>query len=219
MTTLTAADGHVLDAYDVCPDGATAAIVIVQEIFGVNPHIRSVVDRYAAMGYHTIAPALFDRVQSGIELEYTADGVARGREVRSGIDWDDSMLDVAAAVDLVAETGPVAVIGYCYGGSIAWLAAHSLPISAAVGYYGGQVNLFRGKEPRVPVQLHFGANDKGIPLESVAEVAAMHPDLEIHVYDDADHGFNCDARASYHQPSADLASGRTLRFIKEAGVV
>ena len=218
MTTLTAADGHSLDSYEVHPQGATASVVIVQEIFGVNPHIQSVVDRYAAMGYRTIAPALFDRVRAGIELDYTAEGVAEGREVRAGIEWDDSMLDVAAAVDHVAETGPIAVIGYCYGGSIAWLAAHSLPIAAAVGYYGGQINLFRGKEPKVPVQLHFGANDKGIPLESVAEVAAMHPEIEIHVYDDADHGFNCDARASYHAPSADLASGRTLRFIKDAGV-
>ena len=219
MTTLIAADGHSLDSYEVHPDGATASVVIVQEIFGVNPHIRSVVDRYAAMGYRTVAPALFDRVRSGIELEYTSEGVAEGRDVLAGIEWDDSMIDVAAAVDLVADTGPVAVIGYCYGGSIAWLAAHTLPIAAAVGYYGGQINVFRGKEPKVPVQLHFGANDKGIPLESVAEVAAMYPELEIHVYDDADHGFNCDARASYHASSADLAAGRTLRFIKEAGVL
>ncbi len=218
MGFLTAADGHRFDAYEVHPPSATASVVIVQEIFGVNPHIRSVVDRYAAMGYRTIAPALFDRVQPNTELEYTSDGISRGREIRAAIQWDDSMLDVAAAVDRVAETGPVGIVGFCYGGSIAWLAAHSLAVSAAVGYYGGQINLFRGKEPRVPVQLHFGANDRGIPLESVAEVAAMHPDIEIHVYDDADHGFNCDARASYHQPSADLASGRTLRFLKEAGV-
>jgi carboxymethylenebutenolidase len=219
MTHLTAADQHQLDAYEVHPDGATAAVIIVQEIFGVNAHIRSVVDRYAAMGYHTIAPALFDRVKPGVELEYTPEGVAQGREIRAGLEWDDSMLDLAAAVGAVSSTGPIAVIGFCYGGSIAWLAAHDLPIAAAVGYYGGQIHQFRGKEPAVPVMLHFGADDQGIPLETVAEVSALYPEIEVNVYDEAGHGFNCDARASYHQPSADLASGRTLRFIKNAGVV
>ena len=164
MTTLTAADGHAFDNYEVHADGATASIVIVQEIFGVNPHIRSVVDRYAAMGYRVIAPALFDRTQRGVELDYTADGVAEGKKLRAELDWDDSMLDVAAAVDAVATTGPVGVIGYCYGGSIAWLAASTLPIAGAVGYYGGQIHDFRGKAPAVPVMLHFGAMDKSIQI-------------------------------------------------------
>ncbi len=218
MAVLTAADQHQLAAYEVQPAGATAAVVIVQEIFGVNSHIRSLVDRYAAMGYHAIAPALFDRVERDVELDYTAEGIARGRQIRAGVEWDDSMLDVAAAVEAVRSTGPVAVIGFCYGGSIAWLAAHSLSIAAAVGYYGGQVHLFRGKQPAVPVMLHFGADDQSIPLEAVAEISAMHPDVEVHVYDEAGHGFNCDARSSYHPAAADLASGRTLRFIKDAGV-
>jgi carboxymethylenebutenolidase len=217
-TVLTAADEHQLSAYEVHPAGATAAVVIVQEIFGVNSHIRSLVDRYAAMGYHAIAPALFDRVEPNVDLDYTPDGVARGREIRAGIEWDDSMLDVAAAVNVVGSTGPVAVIGFCYGGSIAWLAANGLGVSAAVGYYGGQVHLFRGRQPAVPVMLHFGADDQTIPLEAVAEISAMHPDVELHVYDQAGHGFNCDARSSYNPAAADLALGRTLRFIKDAGV-
>ncbi len=218
MTRLTSSDGHEFEGYEVHPEGATASVVIVQEIFGVNGHIRSVVDRYAAMGYRTIAPALFDRVQRNVELDYTAEGVAEGRALRVGLEWDDSMLDVAASVAAVSDTGPVAVIGYCYGGSIAWLAAHDLPIAAAVGYYGGQIHGFRTKSPAVPVMLHFGALDNGIPLESVAEVSALYPDVELHVYEEAAHGFNCDARASYHPESASLAGGRTLRFIKEAGV-
>jgi len=217
MTRLTASDGHEFDAYEVQPDAATAAVVVIQEIFGVNHHIRSVADRFAALGLHVIAPALFDRVERGVELEYNADGIERGRALLS--DWDDTMLDVAAAVAHVAGTGPTAVVGYCYGGSIAWLSAHSLPIAAAVGYYGGQIKGFTDKAPNAPVMLHFGALDSGIPLTDVEAVAADHPNVPVHVYDDADHGFNCDARASHHPESAALALDRTLVHLAENGVV
>jgi carboxymethylenebutenolidase len=218
MMKLTAADGHEFDAYEVHPPSATAAIVVIQEIFGANAHIRAVVDGFAARGYRAIAPALFDRVERGVELDYTGDGVARGRDLRAGLDWDDSMLDVAAAVSNVAPTGAVGVVGYCYGGSIAWLAASMLPVQAAVGYYGGQIHDFRDRAPQAPTMLHFGGLDQMIPRDGIDEVAALHPEVAVHVYDDADHGFNCDARASYHEASATLALDRTLAFFRSHGV-
>ena len=215
---LTASDGHQLAAYESRPEQATAAVVIAQEIFGLNPHIRSVVDRYAALGFHAIAPALFDRVERGIELGYTSDDVARGRDIRTAIEWDVTMLDVAAAVTHVAATGPVAPIGYCWGGSLAWLSASQLPVAAAVGYYGGQITQFLDRAPRCPVQLHFGALDAAIPLDGVAKIGEQYPDVEIHVYEEADHGFNCDARATYNPAAAALALERTLAFLASAGV-
>ena len=218
MTRLTASDGHQLDAYEVHPDGATAAVVIVQEIFGVNAHIRSVVDRYAEFGYRTIAPALFDRVERGVELDYDDAGRTRGIELVMPIACDPAMLDIAAAVAHVADTGPVAVIGYCFGGSIAWLAAADLPVAAAVGYYGGQINSLIEGRPAAPTMLHFGALDHAIPLDQVKAIAAAHPDVTVHVYDGADHGFSCDARDSYEARSAAIALGRTLEFLEINGV-
>ena len=210
---LTATDGHQLGAYEARPESPAAAVVIVQEIFGVNAHIRSVVDRYAALGFHAVAPALFDRVERGVELGYNQDDGLRGREIRAQIDWAWPVLDVGAAVDHVAATGPVAVIGYCWGGSVAWLAAGELPIAAAVGYYGGQITQFLDRAPKCPVMLHFGALDAMIPLDDVAKIGEQYPEVEIHVYDEADHGFNCDVRASYNPESAALALERTLAFL------
>jgi carboxymethylenebutenolidase len=219
MTRLTASDRHELDAYEVHPDGASASIVIVQEIFGVNAHIRSVVDRYASFGYRTIAPALFDRGERGVELGYDDAGRARGIELVMPIAFDAAMLDVTAAVEHVAETGPVAVIGYCFGGSVAWIAACDLPIAAAVGYYGGQIHGMIDREPKVPTMLHFGELDHGIPLDQVTAIAAAHPEVPVHVYEGADHGFNCDARATHDARSAAIALGRTLEFLADHGVV
>lgn len=218
MTELTASDGNDFAAYEVVPDGASAAVVIVQEIFGVNDHIRSVVDRYASFGYRTIAPALFDRVEPGVELDYDEAGIARGRELATQIAFEPAMLDMAAAVDHVRETGPVAVIGYCFGGSVAWLSASSLPVTAAVGYYGGQVHGLIDRDPAAATMLHFGALDHAIPLDHVEAIASAHPDVPVHVYAGAQHGFSCDARASYHPLSAAIALGRTLEFIVDHGV-
>jgi carboxymethylenebutenolidase len=218
MTRLTASDGHELDAYEVHPDGAAASIVIVQEIFGVNAHIRSVVDRYASFGYRAIAPALFDRGERGVELGYDDAGRTRGIELVMPIAFDAAMLDVAAAVEDVADTGPVAVIGYCFGGSVAWIAACDLPIAAAVGYYGGQIHGMIDRQPKVPTMLHFGELDHGIPLDQVDAIAAAHPDVPVHVYTGADHGFNCDARATHDARSAAIALGRTLEFLEAHGV-
>ena len=214
---LTISDEHRLSAYESRPESPSAAIVIVQEIFGVNPHIRSVVDRYAALGFHAIAPALFDRVERGVELEYTPDDGLRGREIRAGIEWAWPVLDIGAAVAHVSSTGPVAVVGYCWGGSVAWLAASELPIAAAVGYYGGQITQFLDHQPKCPVLLHFGALDSMIPLDDVATIGERFPDVEVHVYDEADHGFNCDVRATYHPESAALALERTLAFLARNG--
>ncbi len=215
MIRLDAADGHVLDAYEQRPDGATAAVVVVQEIFGVNAHIRSVVDRCAAAGYHAIAPATFDRAERGVELEYDADGIERGRTLAMGIGMDAAMIDVAAAVAHASATGPVGIVGYCFGGSVAWLASAQLPVAAAVGYYGSRVPDALDSTPQVPTMLHFGELDAGIPLDKVAMIRPAHPDVIVHVYEGADHGFNCDARASHHPEAADLARARTLAFFAE----
>jgi len=212
---LNASDGHQLSAYEQHPDGASAAVVIVQEIFGVNSHIRSVVDRYAAAGYHAIAPATFDRAERGVELEYDAEGVERGKELAMGLGMENAMLDVAAAVDHAAATGPVGVVGYCFGGSVAWLAAAQLPVAAAVGYYGGAVLGALASTPKVPTMLHFGELDAGIPLDGVAAIQPAHPDVAVHVYEGADHGFNCDARSSFHEGAAELARDRTMSFLAE----
>ena len=218
MTQLIAADGHVLAAYEVAPADAAASVVIIQEIFGVNAHIRSVVDRFASFGYRAIAPALFDRVERGVELDYTAPGIEQGRAMAMEVRWDGSMADVAAAVEHVSGSGPVAVIGYCFGGSLAWLAANGMGIAAAVGYYGGQIHEFIDRSPAVPTMLHFGALDHAIPLDQVEAIGEAHPLVPIHVYDGAQHGFSCDARGSYHALSAEIALGRTLEFLVENGV-
>ena len=218
LTRLTAADGHTCDAYEVHPEGARGAVVIVQEIFGVNAHIRSVVDRFAAFGYRTIAPALFDRIEPGVELDYDGPGVERGRELAGQIKWAPAMTDLAAAVDLVAATGPVGVVGYCFGGSLAWRAAAELPVAAAVGYYGGQIHELNDLRPVAPTLLHFGELDHAIPLDHVAAIAAAHADVPVHVYPGAEHGFNCDARGSYDPISATIALGRTVEFFVANGV-
>lgn len=219
MTRLTASDGHEFDAYEVHPDGAHASIVIVQEIFGVNSHIRSVVDQYASFGYRAIAPAVFDRGETGVELDYDEAGMKRGIELATTIPFGDMMLDVAAAVDHVADSGPVALIGYCFGGSVAWVAASSLPVAATVGYYGGQIHGMIDRQPAVPVMLHFGEHDHGIPLDKVQEIAAAHPEVPVHIYEGAEHGFNCDVRASHDARSSAIALGRTLEFLDSHGVL
>lgn len=212
---LTAADGHECDAYLARPAGApTAGLVVVQEIFGVNGHIRGVVDGFAADGYLTIAPALFDRTERGVALGYGEDDVTRGRALRSEIPWDKVTLDMAAAADAVREAGRVVTVGYCWGGSVAWLAACRIGVDAAVGYYGGQIYELRGETPQCPTLLHFGDQDAAIPLDQVEAVGAAHPDVTIHIYP-AGHGFNCDQRASFHADSASIARERTLAFFAE----
>ncbi len=212
---LIAGDGHTIGAYENHPDGATRGLVVIQEIFGVNAHIRSVVDRFATLGYHAVAPAVFDRAERDVELGYTPDGIDAGRALRGALDDDETVLDMAAAVAHVEASGPVGLVGYCFGGSMAWLAANTLPVDAAVGYYGGQVTGFLDREPRAPIMLHFGALDANIPVDSLGAITDRYPNVPLHVYPDAEHGFDCDARGSFHAESATLALERTLAFFDE----
>jgi carboxymethylenebutenolidase len=212
---LAAEDGHELSAYEADPGDASRGLVIIQEIFGVNEHIRDVVDRFADRGYRAVAPALFDRVRPGVELGYDEDGVTEGREIRSHVPWDDAVADMKAAVTYLSARGPVAVIGYCYGGSMAFLASTRLSVAAAVGYYGGQIVQFLDETPSRPLMLHFGETDHAIPLDDVEKISANLPEVPIHVYEGAGHGFSCDCRGSYHEQAATLALERTLTFLDE----
>jgi len=213
LIDLTAADGHSLSAYQAKPQGRTrGALVIIQEIFGVNEHIRRVCDDFASEGYHTIAPALFDRVLRNTELGYTPDDVARGREIRADARWDDAVLDVAAALDTPGP-GDVAVVGYCWGGSMAWLAATRLKPAAAVCYYGGQIIDFAKEQPGCPVMMHFGEQDSAIPMTDVESIQREQVGVEVFTWP-AGHGFNCDARASYDAECASQARKHTLNFLR-----
>ncbi len=217
IVKLTAEDGHVLDAYRADPvDTPKGAVVVVQEIFGVNRHIRTVCDRFAKAGYVAIAPALFDRFQRGFESGYSPAEITVARAFLGSIDWDAWLKDVAAARDAVAAVGSVSIVGFCLGGSVAFLAATRLDgFAAAVGFYGGQIARHAHEKPRIPTQLHFGENDQGIPLSDVEAIRARRPGVEIHLYP-AGHGFNCDERESYHEPSAMKARERSLAFLDRA---
>lgn len=216
--TLRASDGHQLDAYVARPAGAPiGGLVVVQEAFGVNSHIRSVADGYAKDGFLAVAPALFDRIQRGVDLGYTGDDMQKGLAISRQLNPDDGVKDVAAALDYARrESGKKAgVIGYCLGGSMAWLAATRLDPDAAVGYYGGSILKFAAENPKSPVMLHFGLEDQHIPKAEIEEkVAAAHPAVPIFWYQ-AGHGFNCNDRASYNAEAAKLARERSLEFLKK----
>jgi carboxymethylenebutenolidase len=213
--TLKAADGHTLDAYRVEPSAAPrGAFVVIQEIFGVNSHVRSVADGFAAEGWLAIAPAMFDRVERGIELGYTGADIERGREIRSKVTNDAALLDIAAASAAVKSAGKVAVIGYCWGGTLAWLAAgRQRGLAAAVSYYGGGVGELLNLKPQCPVMAHFGDKDASIPVKVADDLKKAHPEVEVYVYA-AGHGFNCDQRGSFDPQAAALARERTLKFLK-----
>lgn len=212
---LKCADGATISAWRARPQGPPrGGMVVLQEIFGVNHHIRAVAERYAAEGYFAIAPALFDRVEKGVELGYDGSDMGRARDLRARTSLDDTLADVQAAIAAAAEGGPVGLVGYCWGGSLAWLAACRLQgLSASVGYYGGFVVNHVDEAPGVPVMLHFGAHDKHIPLSDVERIRAAHPETPVYVYD-ADHGFNCDERSSFDEASAQIARERTLAFFE-----
>jgi len=217
---LEAGDGHSLGAHFARPSGrASGAIVVVQEIFGVNDHIQSVCDRFAAGGWVAVAPALFDRVERSTELDYDVDGVAEGRRIKDELGLEEALMDIAAAADAAAievgGTGRVAVVGYCWGGSLAAAASIYLGhmFGAAVGYYGGQVVDLLGESPQIPLLLHFGEMDAGIPLSDIESIRVAWPDVAVHVHQGAGHGFNCDQRASFHAGAADRALETTLQFV------
>lgn len=214
--SLTASDGHQLGAYRADPSGAAkGAVVVAQEIFGVNNHIRTVCDRLAAQGYAAIAPALFDRQQRDFQSGYSPDEVANARKFIANPDWDAMIRDTEAAVKQAKASGPVAVIGFCMGGTIAFLSATRINgLACASGFYGGAILKFADEKPTCPLQLHYGALDQGIPLDTNVEmVRVKRPEAEIYVYEGGGHGFNCDERSAYHEPSAKLAWDRTLKFL------
>lgn len=210
---LAATDGFELGAYRADPGGTPrGGLVVIQEIFGVNSHIRSVCDRYAALGYAAVAPALFDRQVRNFESGYSPEDVAEARKFIATVDFDAMLRDTKAAVDALSGAGKIGVVGYCLGGSIAFLAATRLDgISAAVGYYGGRITAVAGERPNAPTQLHYGETDQSIPMSDVETVIARRPDCDIHVYP-AGHGFSCDERAAFEPASAAIAWGRSLRW-------
>jgi carboxymethylenebutenolidase len=218
MIKLVAADGPIIDAYLAQPAGKPkACLLVLQEIFGVNDHIKAVTDGFAAAGFLSLAPALFDRVKPGVSLGYGADDVAAGRELRAGTTLEGTLADMAAGIDSLRALAPdlkVGVIGYCWGGSLAFLSATRLKVDAAIGYYGGQITPFVKERPNAPTMLHFGEFDKGIPLTDVAMIQAEHPTLPVHLYP-AGHGFNCMERADYNAAAAELALSRSIAFLSQ----
>lgn len=214
---LRAADGYELGAYVARPSGdPVAGLVVVQEIFGVNAHIRSVADGYANDGFLAVAPAIFDRVERDVELSYEGSDMEKARSFLPRLDIDKAVLDIGAALDFArAEAGKKAgVIGYCFGGTLAWLAAARLHPEAAVGYYGGGIGKYAGENPSAPAMLHFGKQDTHIPAADVEKVHAAHPEVAIYWYD-AGHAFNCNPRPNYNPEAARVARERSLEFLKK----
>lgn len=213
--SLTADDGHTLSAYTAGPADAKRGLVVIQEIFGVNGHIRNVCDRFAAEGYKVIAPALFDRAAPGIELGYGPDDIAQGREARGKTSEATIMADMKAARKALGVEH-AGIVGYCLGGSVAWWAATQTNLfEAAVGWYGGNIAATKDAHPNAPVQLHFGEADASIPLTDVEAIRKAQPGVEVFVYAGAGHGFGCDERGSYHAESYATAQKRTLDFFKK----
>ncbi|MGA2129158.1 MAG: dienelactone hydrolase family protein [Xanthobacteraceae bacterium] len=217
--TLTAADAHHLGAYRADPAGKPrGGIVVVQEIFGVNHHIRSVCDRFAALGYAAVAPALFDRFVRNFETGYTPEDIASARKYLTSLDWDALVRDTAAAIEELRPVGPVGVIGFCMGGSVAFLAAAKVDgLAAAACFYGGQIIRFADQKPRCPTQMHFGDKDANIPLTDVAAISEKRPDCEVYRYP-AEHGFCCDERSSFHAESASIGWMRSIRLFDRVTV-
>lgn len=213
--TIIASDAHTLGAYRADPSGTPrGGIVVIQEIFGVNGHIRSICDRLAGEGYAAVAPAIFDRSVRDFTSGYSPAEVEKARAFAMQADFGMFLRDTEAAIAELAPSGPVGIVGFCLGGTVAFLAATRLTgLSAAVGYYGGGIAKASHEVPKCPVQLHFGATDPMIPIADVDTIRTNRPDVEVHVYEGAGHGFNCDERASYDAPSANLAWGRTLDFL------
>ena len=212
--TLTASDGHKLGAYLCEAEGeCKGSVIVVQEIFGVNVHIRDVAERYAALGYKTIAPALYDRQERDFETGYEPDDIARGRDFKAGANknLNGVMADMDAAYAAVSDMGKVAVTGFCWGGFVVWLAACRMNIQAAAGYYGGGIIDFIDEQPKCPTILHFGERDHSISLDDVDVIANSHPDVAVNIYE-ADHGFHCDMRGSFDPRAANIAGMRTIRL-------
>lgn len=214
---LTASDGHEFKAYRADPAGAPrGAIVVIQEIFGVNHHIRSVCDRVAEMGYVAIAPQMFDRFMRDFESGYSPEEIAHCRSLLTNVDWDAFMRDVDRTREEVDGNGKTGIVGFCMGGSVSFLAACRLEgLSAAVCYYGGRIVDFADEKPRCPTQMHFGEEDAAIPMTDVESIRERQPEADIYVYEGAGHGFHCDERGSFHPESAKTAWERSRAWLEK----
>jgi carboxymethylenebutenolidase len=213
FTTIMARDGHEFQSWLAAPPARPrGALVVLQEIFGVNSHVRAVADGFAAEGYTVIAPSLFDRIRRGIELDYTPAAMQEGRGYVQQLAPEDTLRDIAAALAVVKHSGRAGTIGYCWGGTLAYLAAGRLPMACAVVYYGKLTNHL-DQRPKCPVMYHYGTEDKSIPPEDVERIRAAYPEAPVYTYAGAGHGFSCDQRDSYNPQSAALARQRTLEFV------
>lgn len=214
---ITSSDGFKLSAYRAEPAGkARGGIVLVQEIFGVNNHMRKVADGYAADGYLVITPEFFDRSQKGVDLGYGPADIEAGRGHSGKLDWGNTMKDAQAAFDIAKSAGKVAVIGYCWGGTVAWLSSSKIAdLGCAISYYGGGIGNNIGEAPKAPMMCHWGEKDHAIPMETVKKVESTYPSVSSFVYMGAGHGFNCDERGSYHADSAKIARERSIEFLRK----
>jgi carboxymethylenebutenolidase len=214
---LTASDGHKFSAYVAEPSGKPkGALIVVMEIFGVNSHIRRVTDEYAGDGYLAIAPQFFDRVQKGLDVGYTGQDLELARSLMQKMNLNDPLKDVEAAKQHVSSAGKVGIIGFCWGGSLAFKSAANVNgLACAVAYYGGSIPNIVDEKPKCPVMFHWGETDQSIPMEKAKMVAEKHKDQIHHFYAGAGHGFNCEQRGSYNAESSKVARQRTLEFLKK----
>ena len=214
--SLIAKDGFELSAYCVRPSGTPrGAVVVVQEIFGVNDHVKKVTEGFCEQGYAGVAPAIFDRIERNVTLGYGANDTARARALYQKVNVDAALADVAAAVQYSTQFGRVGVVGYCFGGLLAWLASCKVPnVSTAIGYYGGGITNNLALTPRAPTMLHFGSLDQHVPIEPALAIPRTHPSVTVYAYE-ADHGFNCDERPSFNRDASELAMQRTIAFLRK----
>jgi len=216
MIRLTAADGHEFDAYKAVSNGTPkGGICVIQEIFGANAHIREVTDGYAAAGYLAIAPALYDRAERGVDLGYTPEDMQAGRDFRAKVGDEGPVADITAVVKELQSAGKVGTVGYCWGGTLSFLAATRVDgVAGSVIYYGGQIVPYKDETSNAPLLMHFGDMDAGIPMEDVDQIKAAQPQADVHIYN-ADHGFNCDHRSQYDEDSCRVARERSLVFFAQ----
>lgn len=213
-TIYSAADGHRFSACTCEPEQPSRGLVIlIQEIFGLTEHLCSLTETFADQGYTAIAPALFDRVQADIQVDY--DEADRGRQLAAQLDPEKVLMDIQALIDARSDHQKVAVIGYCWGGSIAYLAANRLKFDAAIAYYGTRIHEMLDLKPQCPMLFHFGAEDHLVPRSAVEQIRSALPDFPVYIYPNAGHAFSCEPRPSYQAASAELALERTLLFLQK----
>ena len=211
---LKAADGHKLAAYVATPAGKPrGGVVVIPEIFGVNSHIQQVTDGFAADGYLAVSPAMFDRAQRNYDTGYSQPEIQAGVAIMQKLDSKQGMMDVQAAITEAAKGGKVGIVGYCFGGTMTWMAsARASGLACAVPYYGGGMHGLIKEKPKVPTLCHFGETDQSPTLAQAKEIVAAHSEITAHFYAGAGHGFNCDQRGSYNEAAANLARERSLAF-------